>query len=421
MDMRDTLFERSYTPDGIEVITEAIDGIRSVSVGIWIAVGSRDEAPCDAGMSHFLEHMMFKGTPTRTAQQISEHFERIGAEINAFTSKEYTCYYTRVLDTHASDALDVLADMVARSLLAEDAIRSEREVVLEEIARRDDAPDDAIHDLFVEQLMGSHPLGRPVLGTRETVASFDRERSLRFRDDRYVTGNVVVAAAGHLDHGALLEAVSRTLTLRSGTRTARPPRAIDTQHGIHVVPKDTEQAHICWGVEGLPARSEQRFVLAILDSVLGGGMASRLFQEIREKRGMAYSVYSYHNLYTDTGQLTVYAGTRPGNTVEVIRLIRGQAGTIAGDGITADELDRAKESIKGQLVLALENSRNRMTRLGKAEITGSELLSTDEVIARVDAVTLDEVNDLARTLFSRPETITVIGPVDESMADHLLV
>ncbi|MHB8925635.1 MAG: M16 family metallopeptidase [Coriobacteriia bacterium] len=418
--MADTFYDKTVTDGGVEVITETIDAVRSAAIGIWLNVGSRDETPAEAGMSHFMEHMMFKGTPTRSAADISEHFERLGGELNAFTSKEYTCFYARVLDEHVDDAMEVLSDMVVNSLIADEAIVPEREVVLEEISRHDDTPDDAVHELFTATLMPGHPLGLPVLGTRETVGGFDHAASAAFKKRAYVSGNVVVAAAGHVDHARVVDGVERHLRLPVGERTARDKHEADVSSAIKVVTKETEQAHICWGVRGIPARSEERFTLSILDSILGGGMASRLFQEIREKRGMAYAVFSYHSLYLDTGQYTVYAGTRPGNAAEVVKLIRAEADNLREHGVTDAELDRAKESMKGQLVLSLESTRNRMTRLGKSEVTDSELLSMDELVDRVEAVTSEHVRDLAARLFSQPQVLTMIAPFAHEDVSHLL-
>lgn len=418
--MADTFFDKTVTDGGVEVITETIDAVRSAAIGIWFNVGSRDETPAEAGMSHFMEHMMFKGTPTRSAAEISEHFERLGGELNAFTSKEYTCFYARVLDEHVDDAMEVLSDMVVNSLLADDAIVPEREVVLEEISRHDDTPDDAVHELFTSTLMPGHPLGLPVLGQRETVAGFDHAASVSFKDRMYVAGNVVVAAAGNVGHARIVNSVQQHLGLPVGGRIPRPVSEPEVSSTLKVVTKETEQAHICWGVRGIPARSEERFVLSILDSILGGGMASRLFQEIREKRGMAYSVFSYHSLYLDTGQYTVYAGTRPGNAEEVVKLIRAEADNLREHGVTDEELSRAKESMKGQLVLSLESTRNRMTRLGKSEVTQSELLSINELVDRVEAVTSEDVRDLAARLFSQPQVLTMIAPFAQEDVSHLL-
>jgi predicted Zn-dependent peptidase len=416
----DTFYDKTILDGGVEVITETNDTVRSVAIGIWFAVGSRDESPAEAGMSHFMEHMMFKGTPTRTAAEISEHFDRLGGELNAFTSKEYTCFYARVLDEHVGDAVEVLSDMCVSSLLADDAIQPEREVILEEISRHDDTPDDAIHELFASTLMPDHPLGLPILGQRATVGSFDHAASAHFKQRHYVTGNVIVAAAGHIEHARVVELVKRYLTLPVGTRTPRGEREPEVSSALRVVRKDTEQAHICWGVRGIRADSDERFTLSILDSVLGGGMSSRLFQEIREKNGLAYAVFSYHSLYLDTGQYTIYAGTRPSNAEQVITLIKQEVDKLVTDGITAEELSRSKDSLKGQLVLGLESTRARMSRLGKSEVTNGEILSLDELVERVDAVTGDDVRNLAQRLFSGPRVLAMIAPLDAEDVAHLL-
>ena len=413
-------YTKTVLDSGITVITERMDGVRSVALGIWVAVGSRDETPAEAGLSHFMEHMMFKGTPSRSAVQISESFDRIGAELNAFTSKEYTCYYTRLLDEHAATGLEILSDMVVNSLFADEAITSEREVVLEEISRYDDAPDEQVHELFASTLMPDHPLGLPVIGTKQTVGAFTRADALSFHDRHYRTGDVVIAAAGAVDHDALVSLVESALTLPTGPRSERPAVVHMPESRLAVTRKDTEQAHICWGVEGLSAHHEDRFILAVLDGILGGGMASRLFQEIREKRGLAYAVYSYHAQYQETGQFVVYAGTRPDNARQVVELIRSEIERMCHDGVTADELHRVRESIKGQMVLGLESTRSRMTRLGKSMVTGGELLSLDEIVERVEAVTTEGVHALAKRLFEGNHALAMIAPLDEEALTGLL-
>ncbi|MBA4370411.1 MAG: peptidase M16 [Coriobacteriaceae bacterium] len=419
--MRTPMFyDKTMLDDGLTVLSETIEPVRSVAIGIWFAVGSRDEGPEDAGMSHFLEHMMFKGTPTRSAAQISETFDRLGAELNAFTSKEYTCYYARVLDEHVDTAIEVLADMAGRSLLADEACTSEREVVLEEIARLEDTPDDRIHELFATTMWPSHPLGLPVLGRRETVGGFGNTASAAYRTKHYSTGNTVIAAAGHLAHDDIVALVRQHLSLPEAPRSERAPVHAADEPSLAVLEKDTEQTHICYGVPGLYAGHEDRFVLSVLDTILGGGMSSRLFQEIREKRGLAYAVYSYHALYEDTGQFAVYAGTRPGNAEQVVRIIQNEIAKVLDSGVTADELDRARESIKGHLVLGLESTRNRMTRLGKAEVTHGEILSMDELVERVEAVSLEDVTRVARELFGHGRVLTLIGPHGTDDVSHLL-
>ncbi|TLM80370.1 MAG: insulinase family protein [Actinobacteria bacterium] len=412
-------YDRTTTSDGVTVLTETMSGVRSVAIGIWFSVGSRDEDAADAGMSHFLEHMMFKGTPTRTAQDISETFDRLGAELNAFTSKEYTCYYARVLDEHVDVAIEVLAEMVAAALLAQDACESEREVVLEEIARAEDQPDDRVHELFAGALWPGHPIGLPVLGDADAVGGFGHDASAAYRDRHYVTGNTVVAAAGSVAHAKVVGLVERFLKLPAGPRSSRPSAARVEPERLALITKETEQTHICYGVHGLYADHEDRFVLAVLDTVLGGGMSSRLFQEIREKRGLAYAVFSYHSLYEDTGQFAVYAGTRPSNAAEVAGLIRAEFANVIADGVTAEELSRAQESIKGHLVLGLESTRNRMSRLGKTEVTRGEMLTIDELVARIDAITLEDVARVTAAVLDSPRTLAVIGPVSQTEAEAL--
>lgn len=414
-------YDRTVLDNGMTVLSERIEDVRSVALGVWVAAGSRDEGPEEAGVSHFIEHMMFKGTPTRTALEVSETFERLGAEVNAFTSKEQTCYYSRVIDKHASDALGVLSDMVTNSLMEESACVSEREVVLEEISRAEDTPDDKVHDLFAQALWPDHPLGAPVLGVKETVGGFMPGDVRSYIARRYRLGEVVVAAAGNMEHSAVVDLVRSQLSgLAAGPRSTREANAPVPERHVSVQTKDTEQAHICWGTLALPADHEDRFALGILDAILGGGMASRLFQEIREKRGLAYAVYSYHGQYLDTGCMTVYAGTRPDNTAQVVGLITEEVGKVLDSGIKAEELDRAREAMKGHLVLGLENTSSRMMRLGRSELGGVEILSIDELIARFEAVTRDDVLRVARETLGGPRTLAIVGPHTAEEAEALL-
>lgn len=414
-------YERTRLPNGTIVLTETIPTVRSVALGIWAAAGSRDETPEEAGISHFIEHMMFKGTPTRSARDISEAFERIGAEVNAFTSKEHTCYYSRVIDRHAPEAFAILADMVVSSVMDQDACRSEREVVLEEISRSEDTPDDKVHDLFAQALWPDHPIGRPVLGEKETVGGFLPPAVFSYTGRHYRTGDIVVAAAGNIAHADVVRMATELLAgLPVGDRAARDEWTPVAARHVDMLTKDTEQAHICYGTFGLPAPHEDRFVVSVLDAVLGGGMASRLFQEIREKRGLAYAVYSYHAQYRDCGSMTIYAGTRPDNTAQVVQLINEEVDRVVESGITAAELDRAREALKGSLVLGLENTNTRMVRLGRGEIGGVELLSIDELIARFEAVTLGDVARVAAATLGGPRTLAVVGPHQLDDIDGLL-
>ncbi len=414
-------YRKTVLDNGITVISEPMDSVRSITLGIWFAVGSRDETASEAGMSHFMEHMMFKGTPTRSARIISEEFDRMGAELNAFTSKEYTAYYSRFVDEHLEKAFSVLSDMVVNSNLDDPSCELERGVVIEEIARMEDAPDDHIHEIFSMALWPEHPIGLPILGSRETVGGFDHEQSVAFRARHYLTGNCVVAAAGNVDHDALVALAENLLAdLPVGPRSVRPVAHSASRSRLTVLGKETEQAHICFGVSAMNAHHPDRFALSLVDGVLGGGMASRLFQEIREKRGLAYAVYSFSALYQDTGEFAVYAGTRPNNAEEVVRLIQTEVERVALEGVTPEELDRVRQAATGHLVLGMESTRNRMTRLGKNEVTGGEILSADELMERFHAVTMDDIKRVSAEVLSAEKVLAVIGPFEPEALDHLL-
>jgi predicted Zn-dependent peptidase len=407
-------YRKTVLDSGITVITEPMESVRSVALGIWFAVGSRDESQAEAGMSHFMEHMMFKGTPTRTAQDISEQFDHLGAELNAFTSKEYTCYYARFVDEHLPRAFELLADMCVNANLDDESCISEREVVIEEIARMEDTPDDRIHEIFSHALWPDHPIGLPILGSRELVGGFDHAQAAAFRKKHYLSGNTVVAAAGNVDHDALVMLAEKYLAnLPAGPRSIRPVAHTADQASIAVLEKETEQAHICYGVSTMNAHHPDRFALSLLDGVLGGGMSSRLFQEIREKRGLVYAVYSFSALYQDTGEFAIYAGTRPSNAEEVLTLIRSEVERIASAGVTPEELDRVRQASKGHLVLGMESTRSRMTRLGRNEVTGGEILSADEIMDRFNSVTMEDLMRVSAEAFSHQKVLAVIGPFTE--------
>jgi predicted Zn-dependent peptidase len=407
-------------PSGLRILTEAVPATRSVSFGIWVGVGSRDEAPGLSGVSHFLEHLLFKGTPRRTALEISAAIEAVGGETNAFTTKEYTCYYARVLDADLPLAIEVICDAVADSLLAERDVEVERGVILEEIAMHDDEPDDEVHDLLAEAIYGSHPLGRQVSGTARSITAMTRRQINGFYRRRYEAPTIVVAAAGNLDHAAVVRLVRRTLSdtpLGDGSGTpgglrdsaarvpVRPPRTV-------IRTKDTEQAHVVLGSRGLGRLDDRRFALGVLNNAFGGGMSSRLFQEIREKRGLAYSVYSYSTEYAETGLFAVYAGCAPGKVGEVLDLVRAELAEVAAHGLTEAEVARGKGMMKGGLVLGLEDTGSRMGRLGRGELLYDEMLSVDELLARIDAVTPEQVRAVAAELLGQPVSLAAIGPFD---------
>ena len=413
---------RTVLPSGLRILTEAIPTTRSAALGVWVGVGSRDETPAMSGASHFLEHLLFKGTHKRTALDISAEIEAVGGETNAFTTKEYTCYYARVLDADLPLAVDVLVDAVADSVLNPADVETERGVILEEIAMHDDEPGDEVHDVFTEAIFGNHPLGRLISGTEETISPMTRRQINTFYRKRYTPPHIVVAAAGNLDHANVVRLVRKALAgtpldaepaqpapFRAATATVRvkPPQTV-------VRTRDTEQAHVVLGCAGIGRQDERRFALGVLNNILGGGMSSRLFQEIREKRGLAYSVYSYGSQYADAGLFAVYAGCAPGKAEEVLSLIRAELAVVAAEGVTADELARGKGMVKGSYVLGLEDTGSRMSRLAKSELLHGDLMAVDELLARVDAVTLDEVNHLAAELLSKPMSLAVIGPFDES-------
>jgi predicted Zn-dependent peptidase len=410
-----TLYRKTNLENGTVIVTESVPDVRSVTLGFWIGVGSRNETADENGISHFIEHLLFKGTANRTAKEISETFDTLGAEFNAFTSKEFTCYYTRMLDEHLPIGVEVLSDIMQNSLLAEEHINFERQVVLEEIAMYEDTPDELIHDLFTSALWEKHPLGQQVLGTRATVGAFDRAKIEEYWRRNYGPGNIVVAAAGNLDHDELVRLIEADYRPKATAKVTPFPKEPDISGAVKIFERPTEQVHICYGTAGLNSRHPDRFILSVLENILGGSMSSRLFQKVREEKGLAYSIYSYHSLFLDSGELVVYAGTRPSNVNEVLSIIRKEIDSIKNEGVSPEELARAKDHLKGQMVLSLESTRNRMVRLGKSELTHGELLSIDELVKRVTAVTAEQVRDLARKILDPDRMIlTMIGPIKES-------
>ncbi|GAA1038232.1 pitrilysin family protein [Virgisporangium ochraceum] len=412
---------RTVLPNGVRVLTEAIPTMRSAAVGVWVGVGARDETPAQSGVSHFLEHLLFKGTEKRSAMDISSEIEAVGGETNAFTTKEYTCYYARILDADLPMAVDVMCDVVANSLLAAGDVETERGVILEEIAMQDDEPGDEVHDLFTEAVFGDHPLGQRISGSTETIGALTRDEINDFYRSRYTAPAIVIAAAGNLDHDAVVAGVVAGLSGRRGfeeTGRALSPRAasplvVPRTGQVVLLDKDTEQAHVVLGGGGLARGDERRFALGVLNNVLGGGMSSRLFQEIREKRGLAYSVYSFTSLYADSGLFGVYAGCAPGKVDEVLAITRDELAKAAASGLTDSEVARGKGMLKGALVLGLEDTGSRMSRLGKGELLHPDLLSVDEILARVDRVTTDEVAAVAAELLDCRPSLAVIGPFDD--------
>jgi predicted Zn-dependent peptidase len=411
--------KRTVLPGGLRVITEQVPGVRSASIGIWVAVGSRDEKPAVAGAAHYLEHLLFKGTARRTAVQIAEEIDAVGGELNAFTAKEHTCYYAHVIDTDLPLAVDLVCDVVFDALLAESDVETERGVVLEEIAMRDDDPEDLLHDAFCGALLGDHPLGRPVLGTEKSITEMSRNALNGFYRKRYTLPSMVLAAAGNLTHGDVLRLARKFLGRRlTGTGEPVAPRVgrarIPMAAKLVVHPDDTEQAHMMLGVRAPDRHDDRRWVLGVLNTVLGGGMSSRLFQEVRERRGLAYQVYSSVASYSDTGHLSVYTGCQPDRLGEVARVVREVLADIAKDGVSEAEVARAHGQLRGSLVLGLEDSSSRMSRIGKAELSYGDYLTVQQTLDRIHEVTAAQVAKLAGELLSRPIAAAVVGPFDHA-------
>jgi predicted Zn-dependent peptidase len=408
---------RTELPGGLRIITEAMPGVRSASIGVWVAVGSRDENPSVAGASHFLEHLLFKGTSSRSALDIASSMDAVGGEFNAFTEKEHTCYYATVLDRDLPLAIDIISDVVLNATITAQDVDVERSVVLEEISMRDDDPGDLVHEAFSTALFGDTPLGRPILGTVDSITSLTRRQVYNYYQRTYQPNGMVISVAGNVDHGAVVRQVRKIFASRldagqsvEPARTATPARRSAAPAPITVLGDDTEQANIIVGTKGISRHDDRRWALGVLSAALGGGMSSRLFQRIREERGLAYSVYSFAGSYADTGQFGVYAGCQPAKADEVLGLINAELADVAAGGLTEAEVQRGKGQMRGGIVLGLEDSGSRMTRIGKSELVYGEVLGVDNLIARVDAVTHEQVSDIAAELLAQPRCLTVVGP-----------
>jgi predicted Zn-dependent peptidase len=412
---------RTELPGGLRVVTESVPGVRSVSLGIWIGIGSRDESPLQAGAAHYLEHLLFKGTRRRSAVEIAEEFDAVGGDLNAFTAKEHTCYYAHVLDTDLPLAVQVLADVVTDATLAPPDVEIERGVVLEEIAMRDDDPEDLLGELFDEALFGDHPLGRPVIGSEHSIRRMTRETLHDFWRGEYTTPRMVVAAAGNLVHDEVVDLVSDALAAaaaRAGNAGPVPPRRpapaqLAAGPRLVVRPDDTEQVHLMLGVPGLARHDPRRTVLTVLNTALGGGPSSRLFQQVREQRGLAYSVYSALASYADAGSFSVYAGCAPERLDEVATVVRAVLADVAAGGLTPAELTRAQGNLRGGLVLGLEDTPSRMNRLGRSELDHGRQRTITESLDRIAEVTSGQVEELAAELLAAPLTAAVVGPYDD--------
>ncbi|MFZ2228614.1 MAG: pitrilysin family protein [Candidatus Nanopelagicaceae bacterium] len=413
--------KRTVLSSGLRIVTEEVSSVRSAAIGIWVNVGSRDETPAVAGASHFLEHLLFKGTKTRTALEISSSIESLGGEMNAFTGKEYTCFYARVIDTDLPIAVDVISDLITSSLVTAADVDGERKVVLEEIAMRDDDPSDLVHDLFADTYYGDTQLGRSILGTVESITEMPRKNVYNYYKKRYVPQDLVVAVAGNIKHKTAVEMVEKALSRDGfldvkGTPQIRPNKAIKVreQQSVGLIKRKTEQAHMFYGVAGVSREDDRRFTMGILSAALGGGMSSRLFQEIREKRGLAYSVYAYAQQFAGSGLLGFYAGCHPTKAVEVVEIIREVLNDVAENGMSHEEIERAKGAVKGSLVLSQEDSGSRMSHIGKSEIVYGEVMSFDEILKRISAVTPEDLRKVAGEILIQRPTLALVGPYKDA-------
>jgi predicted Zn-dependent peptidase len=408
---------RTVLPSGLRIVTEEVPSVRSAAIGIWVNVGSRDETPAVAGASHFLEHLLFKGTTRRTALEISATIEAVGGEMNAFTSKEYTCFYARVIDTDLPMAIDVVSDLITSSIVSALDVDAERKVVLEEIAMRDDDPSDLVHDLYAETYYGDTTLGRPILGTIKSIKEMSRSSVFNYYKKKYLPQDLVVAVAGNIKHKRVVamveEALSRDNFLNvKGAPQIRPNTPVKTKpmQSVGLLTRKTEQAHMFYGMEGVARSDERRFAMGVLASALGGGMSSRLFQEIREKRGLAYSVYAYAQQFAGSGQIGFYAGCNPTKAIEVVEIIREVLADVAENGMSHEEIERAKGAVRGSLVLSQEDSASRMSRIGKNEIVYGQVMGFDDILKAIARVNPSDVREIASEYLTKSPTLALVGP-----------
>jgi len=409
--------KRSVHSSGLRIVTEEVPSVRSAAVGIWVNVGSRDEAPATAGASHFLEHLLFKGTTSRTALEISSSIESVGGEMNAFTSKEYTCFYARVIDTDLPMAINVVSDLITSSIVSALDVDAERKVVLEEIAMRDDDPSDLVHDFFSDTYYGDTPIGRPILGTVESIKGMSRNTVFNYYKKKYLPQDLVVAVAGNIKHKRVVTMVEEALSRDNfldvlAAPVVRPNTLVKNtkQQSVGVMYKKSEQAHMFYGMEGVARADDRRFAMGVLSAALGGGMSSRLFQEIREKRGLAYSVYAYAQQFAGTGVLGFYAGCNPSKAIEVVEIIRSVLSDVADNGMTHEEIERAKGAVRGSLVLSQEDSGSRMSRIGKNEIVYGQVMDFDDILKSIARVSTEDIREIASEFLVKTPTLALVGP-----------
>lgn len=420
--------KRSVHSSGLRIVTEEVPSVRSAAVGIWVNVGSRDEAPATAGASHFLEHLLFKGTTSRTALEISSSIESVGGEMNAFTSKEYTCFYARVIDTDLPMAIDVVSDLITSSIVTALDVDAERKVVLEEIAMRDDDPSDLVHDLFSDTYYGDTPIGRPILGTIDSINGMSRNTVYNYYKKKYLPQDLVVAVAGNIKHKRVVAMVEAALSRDNfldvlAAPVVRPNTPIKNtkQQSVGLMYKKSEQVHMFYGMEGVARADERRFSMGVLSAALGGGMSSRLFQEIREKRGLAYSVYAYAQQFAGSGVLGFYAGCNPSKAIEVVEIIRSVLSDVADNGMTHEEIERAKGAVRGSLVLSQEDTGSRMSRIGKNEIVYGQVMDFDDILKAISRVSAEDIREIASEFLVKTPTLALVGPFkNESKFEKVL-
>jgi len=414
-------YDLTTLPNGLRIITETMPSLRSVAMGCWVDTGARDENDNEAGVSHFLEHLLFKGSDKLSAREVNETLDAIGAESNAFTSKEATCYWTRLLDQDLAVGMDVLSEIIQRPAFRPNEIDSERQVVVEEINMNDDDPSDVVFENFSAAVFANHPLQDPVLGTRESIRSMTRDDIHGYWKRRYGAGSLVVAAAGSVDHDSFVDLVAERFGDWSGDSVAHHNGPAEIQPTVALTPRDTEQAHLVIGGPGLDRSDERRWAFEVLNHVMGSGMSSRLFREVREERGLAYAVYGFKLAYADNGAWGVHVGTTPNQTDTAMTVIRDELAKVVDEGITPEELERAKGSMRGGLALSLEDSNSRMVRLGRDELAGMPHLSVDERLEKLEGVDLDHVKAVAGDIYGAPTRVMgAVGPFDEHELDQYL-
>jgi predicted Zn-dependent peptidase len=406
-------YRKSVLPNGIRVLTERMPHVRSVAVGVWVETGSRHEPEARGGVSHLIEHLVFKGTATRTAEDIARTMDSVGGQMDAFTTKENTCFYVQVLDEHLPLAVDLLTDILLHPVFNADELEREKSVVLQEIKMVEDTPDDVIHDIFAAQVWAGHPLGRPILGTRELVESFGRDMILGHFGDEYIPPRIIIAVAGNVTHDEVVDLFGRGFNGFSHPAEPRKPHATTMGASVNIVHKTLEQVHVVMGFPGLPHAAPERYALYLLNDVIGGSMSSRLFQEVRERQGLVYSIHSGAQSFADTGTLYVYAATDPANFAKMLKSILKELRELKKSGVTEEELRRAKDHLKGSLMLSLESTSSRMNRLAKHELHLGAFLTMDEMLAAIDKVRHEEVQALVTELLDEDHlALTTLGPLD---------